>query len=86
MQHTVENYIVIGCMELEDNSYMHFYAAAAAYLKAFANQNAWSAKICKNITFLLLSLLLQFLATNWFAKAPKSNIFDGWGQVFDHEI
>ena len=85
MQHTVENYIVIGCMELEDNSYMHFYAAAA-YLKAFANQNAWSAKICKNITFLLLSLLLQFLATNWFAKAPKSNIFDGWGQVFDHEI
>ena len=69
----MENYI--GCME--DNSYMHFYAAAAAYLKAFANQMAWSAKICKNITFVLLSLLLQFLATDWFAKAPESNIFDG---------
>ena len=68
----MENYI--GCME--DNSFMHFYAAAA-YLKAFTNQMALLAQICKNITFVLLSLLLQFLATNWFAKAPKSNIFDG---------
>ena len=69
----MENYI--GCME--DNSFLHFYAAAAAYLKAFTNQMALLAQICKNITFVLLSLLLQFLATNWFAKAPKSNIFDG---------